>query len=233
METSSWTTSTSTRGSLSDLSLDPSPQAGGGLAAGWDESVGAQRERRRGVLRGRERLATPLFIGGFAVAAGGVVLAAPPPDVPVLPLIALVAAYAAVSRVEFEVGDGIAVPTQLLLVPMLFSLPVALVPACVGAGFVIGSLDRGSLTRGLRTLAPVVSGWHALGPTAVLLIAGEDHARWSHWPLYLAALAAQFGVDFAVSAGHEWLVRGSSPRSHLRSMALVWLVDVCLSPVGV
>src|SRR3954470_21780119 len=135
METPSWTTSTSTPGSLSDLTVGSSSPGGGALAAGWDESVGAQRERRRGVLRGRERLATPLFIGGFAVAAAGVLLAAPPHDVPVLPLIALVAAYAAVSRVEFEVGDGIAVPTQLLLVPMLFTLPIALVPACVGAGF--------------------------------------------------------------------------------------------------
>jgi putative nucleotidyltransferase with HDIG domain len=125
------------------------------------------------------------------------------------------------------------VPTQLLLVPMLFTLPTSLVPACVGAGFVLGTLDRGSLRRGLRTLAPLASGWHALGPAIVLLVAGEDQARWSHWPLYLLALAAQLGVDFAVSAGHEWLARGSSPRSHLRSMGLVWLVDVCLSPVAV
>ena len=32
--------------------------------------------------------------------------------------------YAAVSRVEFEVGIGSAVPTQLVLVPMLFALPI-------------------------------------------------------------------------------------------------------------
>ncbi len=232
METPWWTTCTSTPGSLSDLIIGPSSPAGGPLAAGWDESVGAQRERRRGVLRGRERLATPLVIYGFVAAAAGVLIAAPPSHVPVLPLLALVAAYAVVSRVEFEVGDGIAVPTQLLLVPMLFTLPTSLVPACVGAGFVLGTLDRGSLRRGLRTLAPLASGWHALGPAIVLLIAGEDQASWSHWPLYLLALAAQFGVDFAVSAGHEWLARGSSPRSHLRSMGLVWLVDVALSPVA-
>jgi putative nucleotidyltransferase with HDIG domain len=218
---------------LSDLTIGPSSPGGGPLSAGWDESVGAQRERRRGVLRGRERLATPLVIYGFVVAAAGVLIAAPPSRVPVLPMLALVAAYAVVSRVEFEVGDGIAVPTQLLLVPMLFTLPTSLVPACVGAGFVLGTLDRGSLRRGLRTLAPLASGWHALGPVIVLLVAGEDHqAQWSHWPVYLLALAAQLGVDFAVSAGHEWLARGSSPRSHLRSMGLVWLVDVSLSPVA-
>jgi putative nucleotidyltransferase with HDIG domain len=233
METPWWTTCTSTPGSLSDLTVGPSSPAGGALAAGWDESVGAQRERRRGVLRGRERLATPLVIYGFVVAAAGVLIAVPPSHVPVPAVLALVAAYAVISRVEFEVGDGIAVPTQLLLVPMLFTLPTSLVPACVGAGFVLGTLDRGSLKRGLRTLAPLASGWHALGPAIVLLVAGEHQARWSHWPLYLLALTAQLGVDFAVSAGHEWLARGSSPRSHLRSMGLVWLVDVCLSPVAV
>jgi hypothetical protein len=32
--------------------------------------------------------------------------------------------YAIVSRVEFEVGPGSAIPTELVLVPMLFALPV-------------------------------------------------------------------------------------------------------------
>ena len=36
--------------------------------------------------------------------------------------------YAAVSRVEFEIGTGAAIPTQLVLVPMLFVLPLRFVP---------------------------------------------------------------------------------------------------------
>ena len=43
-------------------------------------------------------------------------------------VLALIAVYAVASQVEFEVGAGWAVPTQLLLVPMLFVLPVATVP---------------------------------------------------------------------------------------------------------
>src|SRR3954451_3657323 len=41
------------------------------------------------------------------------------------------ALYALVSRVEFEIGSGSAIPTQLVLVPMLFALPVAAVPVVV------------------------------------------------------------------------------------------------------
>src|SRR5215475_3756104 len=39
--------------------------------------------------------------------------------------------YAVVSRIEFEIGTGSAVPTQLVLVPMLFVLPPADVPLTV------------------------------------------------------------------------------------------------------
>ena len=51
-------------------------------------------------------------------------------------LVLLVVAYALAARVEFEVGSGFAVPTQVVFVPMLFLLPVALVPLCVALGCV-------------------------------------------------------------------------------------------------
>ena len=48
-------------------------------------------------------------------------------------LVLLIAAYAVASKVEFEVGIGSAIPTQLVFVPMLFLLPPAMVPLCVAA----------------------------------------------------------------------------------------------------
>ena len=42
--------------------------------------------------------------------------------------------YALVARIEFPVGAGYVVPTQLVLVPMLLVLPPAAVPAAVGIG---------------------------------------------------------------------------------------------------
>ena len=87
----------------------------------------------------------------------------------------LVLAYALAARVEFEVGPGFAVPTEIVFVPMLFLLPVGVVPLCVALGFVLcASVDlvRGKV-HGERALLEVFSAWHALGPAAVLALAGE------------------------------------------------------------
>lgn len=50
----------------------------------------------------------------------------------------LVAAFALVGTVEFEIGAGYTVPTQLVLVPMLFLLPAAIVPLLVALSFLLG-----------------------------------------------------------------------------------------------
>ena len=55
--------------------------------------------------------------------------------------VALVALYTLVSRVEFPVGAGYVVPTQLVLVPMLVLLPPATVPLLVAAGLVLARLS--------------------------------------------------------------------------------------------
>src|SRR5918998_6337921 len=58
----------------------------------------------------------------------------------VLLLFGLVGAYALAYNVEFEVGPGLAVATELVFVPMLFLLPLELVPACVAAGVLLGNV---------------------------------------------------------------------------------------------
>ena len=73
--------------------------------------------RRRRVRRGRDPARGAAVVGPLAVARSSIA--------------ALVAAYAAASRVLFEVGAGFAIPTQLVLVPMLFAVPTGLVPLLV------------------------------------------------------------------------------------------------------
>ena len=146
----------------------------------------------------------------------------------------LVLAYAAAFRLDFEVGTGSAVPTQLILVPMLFVLPVGFVPPAVAAGIVVGSLDecvRGEL-HVQRVLLRVVTAWHAVGPALVLGLVGERGPRLSDWPIYLVALAAQFVVDAASAAGREWLALGVRPSVQLRAMTSVYAIDAGLAPVG-
>src|SRR6187549_128870 len=74
-----------------------------------------RRARRLQRLARRELWSFAVFAGGFLAAA---------------------------FRLDFEIGTGSAVPTELILVPMLFVLPVGLVPLAVAAGIVLGSLDE-------------------------------------------------------------------------------------------
>ena len=86
------------------------------------------RARRRQRLHGRERLVKWASVCAFGAAVAALAAAAPPAALPsMLLLAALVGAYAIAAQVEFEVGNGSAVPTQIVLVPMLFALPPALV----------------------------------------------------------------------------------------------------------
>ena len=79
-------------------------------------------------------------------------------------------------------GSGFAVPTQIVFVPMLFLLPVGLVPLCVARRLpaLRRSVDlvRGRV-HGERALLEVFSAWHALGPALVLALAGEPAPTWS------------------------------------------------------
>jgi HD-GYP domain-containing protein (c-di-GMP phosphodiesterase class II) len=66
----------------------------------------------------------------------------------------------------------------------------------------------------------------------VLGLAGERPPRLSDWPLYAAALGAQFAVDAASSAGREWIALGVRPSVQLRAMLWVYAIDAGLAPIG-
>jgi HD-GYP domain-containing protein (c-di-GMP phosphodiesterase class II) len=146
----------------------------------------------------------------------------------------LVVLYALASRIDFELGGGSAVPTQVVFVPMLFLLPSHLVPLFVGAGFALGNLvDH---VRGARHVQRVVAvlacSMHSLGPAVVLSLGGDPSPSWHIWPLLLGALAAQFAIDSVTSVVHEWTCNGVPPGMQLRFMGTVYLVDGALAPVG-
>ena len=152
-----------------------------------------------------------------------------------LPLAAaFVLSYAVVSRVEFEIGTGSAVPTQLLLVPMLFALPTPLVPLFVALGYLSGGLVdhiRGRI-HVQRSFVLLASCWHAVGPALVLSLWGPHSPHWRDWPIFALALAAQFALDFMSSSTREWLAFGISPRVLLPILVWVYAIDSLLAPIG-
>jgi len=142
--------------------------------------------------------------------------------------------YAVASRIDFEIGTGSTVPTQLVLVPMLVLLPVQLVPLCVLAGLLLGGLPdyaRGRVPVD-RSLLRFVNSWHALGPALVLVAAGQPDPTPHNLPIYGVALLAQFGFDFASTALRDRLGLGVSPLSLLRFMVWIWAIDAALTPVA-
>ena len=146
----------------------------------------------------------------------------------------LLVAYAIAFRLDFEVGSGSAVPTQLILVPMLFVLPVGMVPLAVAAGILLGSgleYARGTIQIG-RVFVRLSDSWYAVGPALVLGLAGESEPDLGQWPIYVAALAAQFAFDYGSTVIRQWATLGVPPRLHLRTMGSVYVIDAGLAPVG-
>jgi diguanylate cyclase (GGDEF)-like protein len=196
------------------------------------ESSWEGRERRASE---RELIVEALAAGLFVVAAavmlvlGGV--ATLRPEVAVL----LIAVYTLVARIEFPVGAGYVVPTQLILVPMLVLLPPAAVPVAVAIGLVAGSTIDWALGRvpSRRILSALPDAWHALGPALLLLLAGSPQIGFAQLPLLAGAFAAACVADLASS-----LIRmrlgGVVPdlRLQMRVIGLVWAVDASLAPLG-
>ena len=200
-----------------------------------EELVEESRERVARQLRGRDRWITLTAAAAFAAIAIPIALLADTTRSPSLAIVALlVAAYAAASRVEFEIGAGSAIPTQIVFVPMLFVLPARIVPLCVAAGLLLGALPeaRGSKMHVERLVVQVVSAWHALGAAAVILIAGEPEPSLSLWPLVALALAAQLGVDLLSTAVRLKIAYGVTMHELVTVMSSVYVVDAVLTPVG-
>jgi HD-GYP domain-containing protein (c-di-GMP phosphodiesterase class II) len=196
--------------------------------------VAASRERRAARLSGRDRLVTFVSAAVFAATAGLLAGVTSGRHFNVGLAAVLIAAYALASRVEFEIGTGSAVATQLVFVPMLFLLPAGLVPLCVLVALVVGSSPEvlRHETHPQRFALQFVSSWHAVGPAIVVLAAGDPRPTWSRFALVIAALAAQFAVDLASSAIRARFVLGVELKDHLRVLGWVYFVDTALTPCG-
>ena len=181
-----------------------------------------------------ERLAEVAVGGGFVAAAAGLVALGGVPSVSVPYVVVLIAAFAAVSLVQFDVGSCYTVPSQLVLVPMLFLLPPAIVPVCVLAALVIAKVPDVLRNRRpwSRVLLAIADSWFAIGPAAVLLVAGSPSATEVTLLVVVAAIGAQFAVDFAASAARLLMTRGTVEREHVEESAWVYAVDLLLWPIG-
>jgi HD-GYP domain-containing protein (c-di-GMP phosphodiesterase class II) len=202
-------------------------------------------ELERLFARGRERTVLPAYgrerlvevgtaLAFLATALGMAFLVSSPRPLDVATLAILVAAYVIVCQAQFDVADGYTVPTQLVLVPMLFLLPTPAVPLIVSLSWALGRVldyatGRTSVYRAFHVFGDC---WHAVGPALVLILAGAQVFSWEEWPIYAVALLAQFGFDFVATSVRTRLIDGPASWKELRLLAPVYGLDASLAPIG-
>jgi len=185
-------------------------------------------------LPARERwFELALSVAFLGAAAALLVLA--PGTAHVTPLaVALVLGYALAAQVHVPVGNGVALPTQLFVVPLFGVVSPALVPPLVAAALALSLLADVARGRVPRDRLVYVGGdaIHTLGPALVLVAAGSPPLLDAAPVVLLAALAAQLATDALANVARGWLATGVRPEVQVRVLARAWALDVGLAPVA-
>ena len=198
-----------------------------------EQELLAETYRLAGVrLSARELFGEVLASGGFFAAAAALWWLQPPGSFSVWPVVLCVLVLALAMVARFDVPVGFTVPTQLAFVPLLFDAPLALVaPAVVMSLLIVRVRDvmTGAIAPS-RLLNTASNAWFAVGPVAVFEIAGVAPAH-AGAVILLAALTAQFAVDFAAACVRDAISRGTDLATMLRE-TWVYGIDAALSGVG-
>ena len=193
------------------------------------------RERLSDRLLDRERVvelcAALLFLAAAALLA---VLAEPARSFDPLLAIALVATYALSTRIEFRIAAGWMDPSQLVFVPMLFLLPLNLVPLLVALGLVLARIPEyaSGEVNSERALLRIADASYALWPVLVLLAFGATTPDWGDWPVYVLAFLAQFVVEALAITVRMSAAIGMPPKTMRHELLHTARIDALLSPAG-
>jgi HD-GYP domain-containing protein (c-di-GMP phosphodiesterase class II) len=184
------------------------------------------------MLSRREWLAETIIGGGFVAATCALIAIRPPHAFHPWPALLCVVLLAIATRVEFDLPWGFTVATQLAFVPLLFALPVTLVPVAVVVALLLAALPEMARheLHPSRLVKRIGNAWFAIGPVAVFVAAGTTPRHAGAW-LLLAALAAEFAVDF-VSSTLRFRISHSRPWRDQLQDGWVYMIDAALSGVG-
>ena len=209
---------------VSDMSFEPSFE---------DQELLAETVQRDGArMTAREVAAACLIAATFGACVLGLWLVHPPHAFPLLPAALCFVVLVLSTLVRFDTPFGFTDATQLGFVPLLFALPVALVPIGVALALAISWLPEVG-TGELQPARLVQIPWNsffAIGPVAVFALAGTEpqHAG----PFILAgALAAQFATDLLVSGVYRLSVRGVPVSAAFRA-SWVFVIDTALACIA-
>lgn len=168
----------------------------------------------------------------FAIAIGLAVFGSSPRHFTAVDGVVL-AVFILLTRLEYRIGIGSAVAGQLAFVPMLFLMPLNLIPIAVALGS-LAATGVLSFAGQKPTLCPNALGtaWFTLPPVLLLMATGEQAFAWHRWPLYIAVLVSQSLADLIPAAIYERTVNATPLRPLAGVLATVYGFDVLLTPVG-
>ena len=183
-------------------------------------------------IRRRDALVAVVSGIGLASSVAAVWMIAPPHAFAILPALICLLVFAVSATIPFDTPLGFTVPTQLAFVPLLFAMPVALVPIGVMVAFVLAmsmNVFRGRV-RPSRLLLQLCNGWFSIGPVAVFAIAHVEPQQ-AGPALLLGALLAQFVVD---SIASSVMFAGTREAGLFSFFSSTWVygIDAALSGVG-
>jgi putative nucleotidyltransferase with HDIG domain len=196
------------------------------------ELLASSLTRERTTMTMRERISGAMAGGGFIAATAGLWALNPPGSFPIGSALLCAIVLVAAAMVSFDTPFGFTVLTQVAFIPLLFVVPPAVGPIVVAASLAIAKLPgivRGEIPAA-RLLGAPGNSWFALGPAAVFAISKTAPAD-AGAGLLIAALAAEFALDFLVSSLRYSFSWSASLQIQL-SETWVYGIDAALSGIG-
>jgi len=198
--------------------------------------VGDLRARHPRQMESRERTIVWGSALAYTIAAATVALTLSW-NRPFHPWVALIllAMFIAIDRVHFEIGSVTAVATPLVLVPMLFMLPLPLVPVLAPVAYLIATLPDYVMRKKHvdRWIYSLPDAWFTIGPVLVLGLLADGRPRIADVGIYALAFVASVCTDALPNGIRERLARGVTLREHLNATLWISRVDAVLWPIGV
>ena len=177
---------------------------------------------------------TPLAVFTAAAALTAALALPARHELHVAVLVAFVVAYALADEVRLmlPVSGFYALAVQIVVVPMLFVLPVGLVPLAVLAGMLLHQAFRRRPTVRPWPALLLEDGLYVL-PPAIIIALADPAPAWSDAPVLAAAFGAQFALDAGVSFVRYRAGTGADAAVAVRSVLTgPFLLDALLTPLA-
>jgi len=142
--------------------------------------------------------------------------------------------YALGTRCQFEVGAGFAVPTQIILIPIIFLAPLPLAPLLVALGYLLGRLPDFVLKHAHvdRWIHCFGHAWAVVPPVLIIGLLAPGPPSADHVWVYLAAVAGQFAVGVGEAVLGDRFLTGTPVRENLPPVLWSFWITLLLTPLG-